>query len=381
MKKDRIFLYVFIGLFIVYVAADFFAPEPINWAITFKPNDKNPFGSYILNDRSSDLFDNGFEVSTNTISELTGDEENILILAEGADIRRTDLDNLLKIVNEGGNILIAANSFSDKLMDTLGFDVHYEYQILNQNIFESPESKITVLDSLEYIYPSNLISNYFELIDEDNWEIQATKTEGPICIVKQIGAGKVTLVSVPYIFTNFGLLINDNYQASAILLSNLPSKNVHYTMYYKSGKGEPQTPLRYFLREDALRWSLYLGLLLIASLLVISSRRTQRAIPVVEPPSNSTVSYVKTLGALFFRERNHKHAAMKLIGHFLQQVKERYYLQVEYTEKFYHLFSSKSNVDKEHVIRTFELIQHVKSSPQIVEKELIDLSRKIEVFK
>lgn len=381
MKNDKIFIYAFVGLFVIYVVVDFLAPAPLNWTVTFKPNDKNPFGCFVLNDRSQDLFENGLELSNNTLSEMSGDIENVLILAEGAEIVRTDLDRLFEIVDSGKTVFISANTFSEKLMDSLEFDVSFEYQLLNQNIFEAPETTITVGESREYRYPSNIVSNHFELEEEKEWDVIASKAEGPIAITRQIGDGKIVLVSTPYIFTNFGLLVNNNYQASAALLSLLPKKNVHYTMFYKSGRGEPQTPLRYFLSVDPLRWALYLGLFLIVLFLIISSRRRERATPVFLPPSNTTVEYVKTLGALFFREKNHKNAAMKLVSHFLLQIKEKYFVQVEFTEKFYQLFSSKSNVDKEHVIRTFELIQLVKSRPQIEEKLLVDLFRKIEEFK
>jgi len=381
MKRDKIFIYVFAGLFITYITLDFLAPKPINWLVTFKANDKNPFGGYIFYDRSKDLFDNGFELSHNTLSELADTESNIVILAERADIGRTDLDKFFEILERGGNVFIAANTFSEKLQDTLAFGVKFEYQLLDQSIFEAPESVITSSNSLEFTYPSNLVSNYFELETASDWEIMASLEEGPIAVQRDIGLGKIILVSNPYMFTNFGLLVNNNFQLCAALLSSLPRENALYTMFYKSGKGEAQTPLRYFLREDALRWSLYLGLLLIVLLLIISSRRQQRPIPVVLPPANTTVEYVKTLGSLFFRERNHKSAAMKLIRHFLLQIKEKYLVPVEFSEKFYHQFSSKSNVDKEHVIRTFELIQLVKSRPQIEEKMLVDLSRKIEEFK
>lgn len=380
MKKDKIFIWVFAALFIIYVVVDILTPDPISWEVTFKTDDKNPFGSYILNERSADLFSGGFELSFNTLSELVDTEKNILIITEYAEIVRTDRDNLFQVLDDGGNVLIAATSFDGGLADTLGFYVDIEYSNLDQGIFEAPE-EVIVLQGLEYKYPSSLILNHFELEKDHDWEVIATSKDKPVAISKSVGEGRITLVSVPYMFTNFGLLVNDNFQASAELLSYLPEENVHYTMYYKSGKGEVQTPFRYFLRQDALRWTLYLGLFLVALLLIISSWRKQRAIPVILPPPNTTVQYVKTLGALFFRERNHKRAAEKLIAHFLFEVKDKYFVQVDFSDKFYELLSAKSSVEQEQVIRTFELIQHVKEARQIEERELVDLSRKIETFK
>lgn len=380
MKKDKIFIVVFVMLFVAYVVVDMLVPEPISWEVSFRADDKNPFGSFILNERSGDLFSNGFELSFSTISELAETEENILVITEYAEIVLTDLDNLLGILNRGGNVLIAATSFDGGLADTLGFDVDTEYLALDQSIFEAPEQAIEV-GEVSYSYPASLVSNHFELDANHDWEVIASSESNPVAISKTVGEGRITLVSVPYMFSNFGMLLNENYEATEKLLSYLPGEDVHYTMFYKSGKREAQTPFRYFLREDALRWALYLSVFLVTLFLIVSSRRKQRTIPVVLPPANTTVQYVKTLGALFFRERNHQEAAQKLINHFLLGVKEKYFVQVDFSEKFYALLSAKSNVELEKVIRTFELIQHVKAQPQIGEKELIDLSRKIETFR
>lgn len=381
MKKDRIFIIVFGVLFITYVIIDFMTPKPINWMVTYRTDDKNPFGGFILNERSSDLFEGGFELSTQTIAELANEEENLLILAEYADISDADQSKLFEILDRGGQVFIGATSFNYQLLDTLAFDVHFEYQLLDQRIFEVPQSTLKLKPSqYEYLYPSSLLLNYFDLESTHDWEVIATVDDRPVVMSKTIGEGRITIASIPLIFTNFGMLYDQNYRAVEELLRLLPSQNVHYTMFYKSGRREATTPFRYFLREDALRWSLYLGLFLVTLFLIISSRRKQRPIPVIKPPENTTVQYVKTLGSLFYRERNHKKAAMKLIGHFLNEIKERYFLQVVYEEKFYHLLASKSGKELTKVIRTFELIQQVKASNQIEEKKLIDLSKKIESF-
>ncbi|MEQ9404033.1 MAG: DUF4350 domain-containing protein [Cyclobacteriaceae bacterium] len=381
MKKDRIFIIVFSLLFVTYVVVDMLSPKPISWTVTFLADDKNPFGSYILNDRSSDLFEGGFELSYNTISELAGTNNNLLILTEEVEIGGTDIENLFEILESGGSVLIGATSFNSKLKDTLEFDIHHEFQLLNQTIFEVPEATLTIRDSLTYTFPASLISNYFELENDQTWEKIGRSNDKPVAISRSFGSGKLILVSVPHVFTNFGMLYDENYRAVADILSGLPENDLHYTMFYKSGKREASTPFRYFLREDALRWSLYLGLLLIVLFLMISSWRKQRAIPIIPPPENTTIQYVKTLGALFYREKNHKKAAQKLISHFLGQVREQYFMTVDFNEKFYHHFASKSGMDTEHVVRTFELVQLIKTQPHIEEKTLIDLSKKIEAFK
>lgn len=377
-KGEKKFLVVLIALFIAYVATSFLAPKPINWTVTFSNKDKNPFGAYILSERSADLFES-FETSNKTISELSG-LQNLLILCDYSDISGADYRSLMAKLDSGVNVFIASNQFSSVLLDSLEINAPFSFHILNQTIFEAAISEIRIEES-SYSYPFSLVSNYFELQDTDAWKIGATLEGNPIMISKQMGKGTLTLCSTPYIFTNFGLLFNENYHGAAQLLSILPPRSTHFTLFYQLGKAEATTPLRYFLRQPPLKWSLYVGLFTILIFLIITSRRTQRPIPVILPPTNTTVGYVKTLGALFYREGNHKKAAQRLVNYFLRDLKEKYYIKIDYTEKFYGHLSAKSGIEINEVIQTFELILKVRDLPYTDEKTLIELSRKIELFK
>ncbi len=381
MKKgEKKYLIGLIVLFLAYVATDFLAPKEVDWTVTFHNKDKNPFGAYILSERADDLFEGDFEISNQTISELS-DLENLFILAEQAEIAGTDYRSLMSKLDSGTHVFVAANGFSPVLKDSLGFDVSFSFHLLNQTIFETATSKILAADSVEYEYPFSVISNYFTLEDDSDWEVLATLERNPILIRKKLNEGVLILCSTPYIFTNFGLLFNDNFPAAASMLSLLPERNTHFSLFYHLGKLEPTTPFRYFLRRDALRWSLYLALFTVVIFLIISSRRQQRPIPVIEPQQNTTVKYVKTLGALFYSERNHKKAAQRIVSYFLRSLKEKYYLHIDYSERFYKHLSAKSGIQINEVIQTFEYILKVRDLPRIDEKTLMELTRKIEQFK
>ena len=381
MKKgEKKYLIALIILFVAYVATDFLAPRPVDWTVTFHYKDKNPFGAYILSERADDLFEGGFEISNLTISELS-ELENLFILAEQAEISGADFRSLMLKLDSGTHVFIAANQFSPAIKDSLKFDVSFSFHMLNQTIFEAATSKILTNDSIEYEYPLSVISNYFTLKDDSDWTVLATLEGNPILISRELNEGALTLCSTPYIFTNFGLLFNNNYPAAAGMLSVLPESRTHFSLFYHLGKGEPTTPFRYFLRNDALRWSLYLALFSVAIFLIITSRRQQRPIPVIESHPNTTVQYVKTLGALFYRERNHKKAAQRIVSYFLHSLKEKYYLHIDYSERFYKHLSVKSGIEINEVIRTFELILKVRDLPQIDERTLMELTRKIEQFR
>ncbi|MEM6642935.1 MAG: hypothetical protein AAF616_08150 [Bacteroidota bacterium] len=380
MKQgEKKFLILLLVLFVIYVATSFLAPKPIDWRVTFANNDKNPFGGFILAERAEDLFNEPLIISNQTLSQLPS-IQNILILCDLAELSGPDYRSMMARLDSGAHIMIAANRFSSAVRDSLGFNSRFSFHALNQGLFEEATSEILIGDSTFFEYPYSLVSNYFELKSDTSWLVQATLEQNPILISRSIGKGRLTLCTTPYVFTNFGLLIDNNYQAAQVMLSELPMAPTHFTLFYQLGKAEATTPFRYFLKEPALRWSLYLGLFVLVVFLVITSSRYQRSIPVVASPANATVSYVKTLGALFYREGNHKNAAQRLINYFFRSVREKYYVNIDYTEKFYQQLSAKSGVEINHVIETFELIQQVKALPVVNEQTLLDLSKKTEQF-
>ena len=223
-----------------------------------------------------------------------------------------------------------------------------------------------------------MIQAVFEEVDADKWEIIVTdETDQPLVIKKAVGDGELILCSSPLIFTNFGLLYQDNYRFAASILNLLPEQRTQLSYFYQLGRPEVQTPLRYILSQEALRWALYLGLVALLVFLIIETRRRQRAIPVMTPPENTSLTYVKTLGNLYFQEGNHKNLAEKMIRHFIHRVKEKYYLTFEPTEHFNHMLSVRSEVPVEEINATLAALIAIRQKEQIKGNELVLLAEKL----
>jgi hypothetical protein len=95
------------------------------------------------------------------------------------------------------------------------------------------------------------------------------------------------------------------------------------------------------------------------------------------PPENTTLTYVKTLGNLYFQEGNHKNLAEKMIRHFIHRVKEKYYLTFEPTEHFNHMLSMRSEVPIEEINATLAVVVAVRQKEQIKGNELVLLAEKL----
>lgn len=376
-KKDRVFLIVFIGLFAGYLVVEYMAPKPLEWRITFHQNDKNPFGGYVLNQRMEDLF-NFSETGYLTLTEFSARDQNPLILAHRMDLTETDTDHLEQMLNGGRHVLLAAHQFPAEWLDSLGLKAEYSFSPLDESIFQSQRVQLTHQNGASARYMSPLVPAYFTVENRLGWNpVVWNEDRHPLVVSKQIGKGKLILCSAPLLFTNFGLLHQDNYTFAQEILRELPEDNIHLSYYYQLGRPEPQTPFRYILTQAPLRWALYLGLALLLVFFIVETRRRQREIPVLSPPENTTVEYVRTLGNLYFQQGNHQNLAEKMIRHFIHRVKEKYHLGFQPSEQFYHLLSVRSELPLEEIVNTCDEIQKLRNQHQLTGAELLGLAKKI----
>ena len=276
-------------------------------------------------------------------------------------------------LDQGYSVLIAATQFSESLQDSL----ELRTTVKGQRLIPSRSDTLDVkFGNLELAYQSALIYGEFVGLGEE-WETLA-RTDLPILIRRKVGQGYLLLCSTPLLFSNYGLLHDPEF--AELALSQLDDRSMYYTQYYHLGRQESTTPFRYILTQQALTWALYLTLATLAGFLIINSRRKQRPIPVIVPPENTTVNFVKTTGALFYREKHHVKAARKLASYFLLDLQKRYFVKPGFTEKYYQFIASKTGLEKAEVIRTFEQIEALPQTTHMASEDLRNFLDRLRKF-
>jgi predicted nucleic acid-binding protein len=105
-------------------------------------------------------------------------------------------------------------------------------------------------------------------------------------------------------------------------------------------------------------------------------------IPVIQPLHNSSVDFVRTIGRLYFQQKDHKNLARKIIAHFLEHVRNTYNISTSVLdEAFITKLSYKSGISREEIQELAYEIKYVEESPSITEDELLSLSKRIEKLK
>jgi len=375
MTKER-WLYVILGvLFVGYAAMEHYAPKPLEWIPSYAPNDKQPYGGYVLYDRLGDFFDEK-EISFETIYELEDSTSNIMILCTSFKPSKEDVQRLMNRIELGENVLIGTGLFGESFLDSLGLGSDPDFSL---GQYMPGDSAIVRVNGQKMYFPTVMLTNHFKVADSTGWNVLASGN-GTLLIEKSIGQGKLVLTTVPLAFTNYGLLKGENYLFAETALNQLAQGKILYNRYYQVGRGESSSPLRFLISQPALRWALYLTLVAVLLILIVNSRRKQRAIPLLDPKTNTTVAFIKTMGALYFREGNHRKAAEKLVNHFLKNLTHQYYVTDFFNEGAYARLAAKSGLKQEEVIQTFDLIQYVKNGGAVSEGTLADLNQKISRF-
>jgi hypothetical protein len=389
MSGYRKYIFLLGLLFGFLVLVEYYRPKPINWEQTFSNKDKIPYGTYILYQMLPALFKNAdirpvrLPISNLLEDEAIFDEEsNYVFINQEFTLDSLDLAALLDYVAAGHNVFISAQRFPGLLRDTLHFDTAIMGKSKNDSVgllFTHP----TLKNKLSSRYHRQKVNFYFDSLPGTQANILGKTTTGEVNFVRvPLGAGSFYLHSVPLAFANYHVITNRGADYAALALSHLPIRTVYWDEYQKQGRQQDDSEFRVLLAHEPLRWAYYVTLSGLLLFLLFESKRTQRIIPVLEKPRNTTLEFVQVVGNLYFNYKNHKIIAEKKINYFLEFLR-RHYHETNTTDldrEFQERIAAKSGVALTQILELFDLTQNIKAAASISEAQLWALNKKLENF-
>lgn len=385
--REKIYIAI-IGLMCIFlIVLELGRPVPVDWSKTYSLHHVKPYGSNLVYKMLPDIFPGKIVVPVhepvyNFLEEHKDSNfTNYIFLNRYSDIFETDLSSLLDYVSAGNNVFMAVEYLSKPLADTLAL-----YFKSDLNIFkDSNKVKINFEDpALKrrdfFSYKPGTGGHYIDSFQDSNSTVLGRNMKGQVNFIKtRFGKGNFYISSFPVAFTNYNI-VNSNYEYIEKALSYLPIAKTYWDEYYKVGRMEAKTPLRFILSNQQLKWTYFLGLFLLIFYIIFEGKRKQRIIPVIQPPANTTVEFVETVGRLYYQQKDHDDLNYKMITYFLEQVRTHYRLKTnELDKEFVHHLSQKSGVPEDEVN---ELVNSLKwdEGSYITEEELKSLYQKIESF-
>lgn len=389
-----LFLFIMLGS-IVFVEVN--KPKPVNWTPSFSNSDKIPYGTYILFDRIKDLFP-GEEVNTvkvpiynqltDRVEELEDAGTQYVFINNDFVLSELDAELLFEFVEDGNGVFVSALNFDlSSIGDTFELDTDRSYYFSEMGKSDSIELGNNFVHpdlATEEGFPSKgrYVDTYFTRFDSSQVKILGVNKEQKANFIKiKYGLGEFYLNTTPYALTNYNMLHAKSMEYASKLISHLEPGKVYWDEYYKSGKKEATTSLRYFLSHYPLKWMIYLIVAGSVIFLLFEGKRKQRIIPILEERNNSSIEFVEAMSDLYLSKNNHKDLAEKKIKYFYEYLRTKLNIrEIVHGEELVRQIAIKTGISQEDLKRLFLIIRNIDQKPAIYDTELILLNKRIDEF-
>ena len=115
--------------------------------------------------------------------------------------------------------------------------------------------------------------------------------------------------------------------------------------------------------------------------MIFEGRRRQRAIPVLQAPTNSTLEFINVISHVYYNSKNHQSIASEKIKFFYETVRRKFHVNTNViNDEFLNEVSALSGVEKKLVKQLFTYCEKLKQPVEINENELVELNRQIHNF-
>ncbi|QJD78346.1 DUF4350 domain-containing protein [Spirosoma rhododendri] len=390
MRKPNKYTLLLVLTVVGYVLFDYYRPKPLDWTPTYRNDNKIPFGTQALYELLPDLLSQPAvpTVRTPVYNFLTETKlptrSNYVLIAHDFKIDRNDQRELLRYVERGNTVLVSAYQFPDSLSRQLGFKADEQKPQRADTTLRQYLVNPRLSPSVGYTFRHDDGRNFIRILKSATVTVLARNARRePTFIRVRYGRGQFLIHNLPLAFTNYYVLDPKSSDYAFNALSYLPTAPTYWDEYQKQGRfgKEEQSIFRYVWSQPALNWAYYLVVFGVLFYVLFAGKRTQRVIPVVEPPRNTSLEFVETIGQLYFQQGNHDNLARQRVQYFLADLRERYGLNTTTLDtEFTTRLSQKSGLSADEAADLTRLLRDARRSVSLSEFDLLRLNRAMEQF-
>lgn len=374
--------------------------KTLNRNITLNKTDKNPYGAWyayeqldwifplatvLVNTESPALINNGnwpqLDYLVDGIKSDSG-KAIYMVIAPDFDPGPDEWEKVAAFADAGNSVWISAGYFGVQLTDSFKLQV---------SSIDSGEANLRThllspADTNSYTYPGLSEHSYFRALDTTKWKTLAVDGNGkPVMIAQRdTSHGHWVLQSNPLTMSNFFLLHQQNkkyYDQVALFFPENTDAIIWDDYYRRPFRQSGHNQWQAMTSSAPLRWSIALALLAVALYIISEIKRRQRSIPELDPLTNSSVDFVKTVGRLYFNRHDNADLSIKMLAQFKEQVKLRYGLQpAEWSVVFEQALVYKSGKPAVEVSHLLAQVRQVDALQTISDADLLALNQSIDQF-
>ncbi len=386
-NRKKIAFYVCLILLVAYLM-----PVEKNWQESYSQKHNWPYGAEVTRAVWQDLFPQSIITEAdlpiwNTMrdNEFTS-KQLYVIFDRQISFDSLDRSSLLDFVYTGNSAFIVSDRLDSGLLDTLNITKKYRVSedltsIINglnvitseQDFFESKDSSysFSIKDYEKYFTNIDTVSNDMIALAYGADTSELTYVKIPF------GEGSFYLHNQPLLLTNYYVLSDEGKRYLEQMASYLPSYDIIWDNNYKAiEKMRAESPLKVILSYDTMRWAYWLSVLGLLLFFVFRIKRRQRIIPVVEPPTNDSLDFAKTMGNLYFNSADNKTLAQKKIAILKEYLSRKLYLSdITFGDDEVANVVNKTNHTNEEVVKLFNVINAINNTETVGDGQLKVLNR------
>ncbi len=372
------------------------------WTISLENTDKRPYGTYLayqslkyyFPDAKTEILSRGFKYDyIDDKMRNTSNGKSLLIL-EGLsfNVSAREWDMLKNFAGDGNELVIFCSSIDKKISEELNIIKSYSGD--ESSNFYNHDSDFDFTQALtiagkeqkKYGYRGRMIEGFFSfkndadylsaklyenersggtLTKEDSVIPARPDTLGyassrPNFVRYTMGSGHISFHAAPLALSNYFLLQDGNQEYLTQLWQALPQgiTRVYWQDYLD--RDTDASSMEILWRHPATRFALMLAIFALLVYVLFESKRKQRIIPIIEPLKNEFVSFVETVGRLYYNKGNNSNLAEKTIQQFLEWVRSHYFLNTNLiNDHFVKQLTIKSGLPEATVKGIVEMIHEI----------------------
>lgn len=389
-------------------------PNAINWKVSLDKKSKHPYGAYLAHESVRYIFPSATIIDVSRDFRYTSIDDDMihdgkgpsLLIASGLQfyLSQKEVDQLLYFAEAGNEVCIFSSELDEKLERTFHCklwskgDVEVPLTAFNTGVENM--NALTIKGSTDsFGYRGKSLVAYFikdtgttqnvklKSDSENNLHIGNPDTlgffKGQTDFIRyNVGKGHITLHAAPLVLSNYFLLQPGNKKYLEAMWNVFPENiaTVYWNDYYK--RNTRASDLGVLLKYPSMKWAFLLAIATMLVYVIAESRRRQRIIPEIKPLDNTSVSFVETVGRLYYHQSNHTNLAEKMIQHFLEWVRTHYFINTnKFDEHFVHQLTIKSGISETTVQSLIQQIKEITLERKAInQEELYHLYHTIQQF-
>lgn len=392
LPKNWKYLLFLACIFVLFLLVQSSAPQRVDWTASYTKTDKRPYGTYLVHKLLPQIFPKAnIQSSYQSIYQrlMYGykGKEVYLFINNTFEPHSTDLTALLQFAEAGGKVLVAAESFSAEMMDTLGFSVDFRFEAPQMPDSSSLNlTKPALKAQKNYRYKKNSVASYFAVLDSSRSSVLGINQYEEATFVRiGYGQGYFLLNCNPLAFTNYNLLARNNAEYMAKCFAYLPIEEVIWDEYYKVGKVSEEKRGIFGVMQsfEALRWALWLSLAALIFYVLFFTKRRQQIIPTLQSYDNTSLEFAETMGRLYLEHKDNHALALKMLHNLQVFIKKQYLMSLQWPEMeeaSVRLLAEKSNHPEQDIQHLADTAKYLQKNTSFSDERLLKLYQIIHSF-